>query len=57
MVFINEMKFEKVEGLLDTEEKVKEARTTLESSTQTMFKELERAKMASWEGAHRILLD
>lgn len=57
MVFINEMKFEKVVGLLDTEEKVKEARTTLERSTQTMFKELEKAKMASWEGAHRILLD
>lgn len=57
MVFINEMKFEKVEGLLDTEEKVKEARTALERSTQTMFKELEKAKMASWEGAHRILLD
>ena len=57
MVFINEMKFEKVAGLLDTEEKVKEARTTLERSTQTMFKELEKAKMASWEGAHRILLD
>lgn len=57
MVFINEMKFEKLEGFLDTEQKVKEARATLEYTTKTTFKELEQAKMASWEGAHRILLD
>ena len=57
MVFINEMKFEKLEGFLDTEDKVKEARATLEHSTKTTFKELEKAKMASWEGAHRMLLD
>jgi len=57
MVFINKMKFEKVEGLLDTEEKVREARANLERSTKTMFKELGKAKMASWDKAHRILLD
>lgn len=57
MVFINDMKFEKIEGFLDTEEKVKEARATLERSTKTTFKELEKAKMGSWEGAHRIFLD
>ena len=57
MVFINEMKFEKLEGFLDTEDKVREARATLEHTTKTTFKELEKAKMASWEGAHRILLD
>jgi hydroxymethylglutaryl-CoA reductase len=57
MVFINELKFEKIEGLLDTEEKVKEARETLERSTVASFKELEKAKMASWDGAQRIFLD
>ena len=57
MVFINEMKFEKLEGFLDTEDKVREARATLEHTTKTTFEELKKAKMASWEDAHRILLD
>ncbi|MFZ3208747.1 MAG: hypothetical protein WA140_07910 [Geobacteraceae bacterium] len=57
MKFINELRFDKIDGLLDTEEKVKEARAALERSTEATFKKLEKAKMASWDGAHRIFLD
>ncbi len=57
MEFISALNFEKVEGLLDTEEKVREARETLERNTEDTFKQLESAKMSSWEHAHRIFLD
>lgn len=57
MVFIGNLKFEKKQGLLDTEEKVREAREILVKSTEDTFKKLDSAKMASWEGAHSILLD
>ena len=57
MVFIGDLKFEKVEGFLDTDQKVQEAREILERNTEETFRRLDSAKMASWEGAHRILLD
>lgn len=57
MEFISALKFEKVEGLLDTEDKVKDARETLERNTEDTFKQLECAKMSSWEHAHRVFLD
>lgn len=57
MVFIGNLKFEKKKGLLDTEKKVREAREILVKSTEDTFKKLDSAKMASWEGAHSILLD
>jgi hypothetical protein len=57
MVFIGKLKFEKKQGFLDTEEKVREAREILVKSTEDTFRKLDNAKMASWEGAHSILLD
>jgi len=57
MVFIGNLKFEKVKGLLDTDKKVQEARERLERSTEETFRKLDNAKMASWEGAHKVLLD
>lgn len=57
MVFISDLKFEKIEGLLDTEESVKEAREALERSTEKAFKEFDNAKMAALESAQRIFLD
>ena len=57
MVFIGDLKFEKVKGLLDTDKKVQEARERLEKSTEETFRRLDNAKMASWEGAHKVLLD
>jgi hypothetical protein len=57
MVFIGDLKFKKKKGLLDTDKKVSEARDILEKRTEEAFKRLDTAKMASWEGSHRILLD
>lgn len=57
MVFIGNLKFVKKQGLLDTEEKVREAREILVKSTEDTFIKLDNAKMASWGGAHSILLD
>jgi hypothetical protein len=57
MDFICGLKAGTIDGFLDTDEKVKEARTLLEESTEKTFKKLEQAKMASWEGARQIFLD
>ncbi len=57
MEFICGLKLKGIAGLLDTEEKVRVAREILERNTEDTLKELERAKMASWEGARQIFLD
>jgi hypothetical protein len=57
MVFINELKSGQIEGFLDTEEKLKEAREALEKHTEEAFRQLDSAKMSSWEHAHSIFLD
>lgn len=57
MEFICGLKTGTIAGFLDTDEKVKEARIQLEKSTEKRFKELEQAKMASWEGSRQIFLD
>jgi hypothetical protein len=57
MKFICGLETGQIEGLLDTDEKVRDAREELEKSTEAVFKELEQAKMASWEGARDIFLD
>jgi hypothetical protein len=57
MEFICGLKTGIIAGLLDTDEKVREARIQLEKSTEKRFKELEQAKMASWEGARQVFLD
>jgi hypothetical protein len=49
--------FERVKDLLDTEEKVKDARATLERNTEENFKQLESGKMSSREHSHRVFLD
>ncbi|MDO9079717.1 MAG: hypothetical protein Q7U44_02885 [Desulfuromonadales bacterium] len=57
MDFICGLKTGVIKGVLDTDQKVREARTILEESTESIFKELEQAKMASWEGSRQIFLD
>lgn len=57
MDFICGLKTGIIEGFLDTDKKVRAARTFLEKSTEKRFKELEQAKMASWEGSRQIFLD
>ena len=57
MEFICGLKVGPIDGILDTDEKVKEARRVLEESTEASFKRLEEAKMASWEGARQVFLD
>lgn len=46
-----------ITGLLDTEEKVAEARKNLEDSTAKLFADLKIAKMKSWQMAHQLVLD
>jgi len=55
--FIHPLKWEKITGLIDTEEKVAEARRILESSTEASFEELKTAKMNSWRDSVNIILD
>jgi len=48
---------EKVEGVLDTEEKVRNARQTLEEATEDCFRRYDRAKRKTWAKSRYILLD
>ena len=49
--------FEKREGLLDAEEKVREARRSLEAATEEEYKLYDEAKRAAREEARTIILD
>jgi len=57
MEFIGCWKFAKIDGFLDTEEKIRQARIVLEKSTEKVFEELKFAKMQSWQKAGEIVLD
>lgn len=57
MEFIGCLKFTKIDGFLDSEEKVRQARIVLEKSTEKVFEQLKFAKMQSWQMAREIVLD
>lgn len=54
MEFINEQEFIKLEGFLDSKEKVRAVREALTVGTEEAFKRLDNAKLSSWEDAHRV---
>ena len=54
MNFIEEQEFDKREGFLDSKQEVRAAREALNKSTEEAFKQLDNAKLSSWEGSHRI---
>ena len=54
MEFIDGLKFERVDGVLDSKERVQKTREDLEKSTEEAFRNLDNAKMTSWENAHNI---
>lgn len=56
MKFINVPELKRAEGILDTQERVQEAREALERSTEESYKKLENAKTSSWDQAHRIFV-
>lgn len=57
MLFITDLHLEKIDGLLDSEESIRDARITLERSTEEAYKEFDEAKLVVLEDAHRKLLD
>jgi hypothetical protein len=54
MEFISEQEFKKLEGFLDSKEKVRAVREALTVGTKEAFKRLDNAKLSSWEDAHRL---
>jgi hypothetical protein len=57
MTFINLPPMEEREGLLDTVEKVSEARRSLEAATEDDYRRFDEAKRTAYEEAHTKLLD
>lgn len=47
--FINPISFQKIDWLLDSEEKVREARISLDNTTEELFEEFKIAKIKSWQ--------
>ncbi len=57
MTFIKLPPMEEREGLLDTEEKVSDARRSLEEATEEDYRRFDEAKRTAYEEAHTRLLD